>query len=167
MSAKQDRQGVRTASDLERKYSLGQSVTKGYVQSTVKSSIAIATSEIERYVDTKLETSQKDIAKLEQSVSDLEDAISGLEPSGGEGSMIVTVEADSLSTEVLTSDKTFSEIEASILAGKNVIVKLLCSNVEHHIYMQLTAHLHGSLVEFTGFFNKAPLLLQITSDNAT
>lgn len=54
MSAKQDRQGVRTAADVERKYNLGESVTKAYVQSYIQSAVTAATNEHKAYVDGKL-----------------------------------------------------------------------------------------------------------------
>ena len=81
-----------------------------------------------------------------------------------EPDLLVTVEADSLTTENLTSDKTFSEIEEAILDGVNVRVKLLCSTVGHHIYLQMTSHLQGSEIAFCGYFNNLPLVLKITAE---
>jgi hypothetical protein len=78
--------------------------------------------------------------------------------------LLVTVEVDSLNTANLTSDKTFSEIEEAVLDGMNVRVKLICSGVNHHIYLQMTAHQQGSEIAFCGYFNNLPLVLRITAD---
>ena len=84
-----------------------------------------------------------------------------------EPELLVTVEVDSLNTESLTSDKTFSEIEEAILSGQNVRVKLACVGVDHHIYLQLTSHLQGSEIAFCGYFNNLPLVLKITAEQQT
>jgi hypothetical protein len=188
MSKKQDRQGVRTASDLERKYNLGQSVSQSYVQSAVQSAVAVSENEVKRYVDVRVDglTVQTDRINevertAEQAQQDAEDAktaaeeaqatveelwkhiASDVEATG----LIVTVEADSLATENLTSDKTFTEIEVAILLGMNVIVKLLCDGVDHHIYLHMTSHLQGSEISFSGYFNNMPLVLKIMAEQQT
>lgn len=65
MNAKQDRQGVRTPADLERKYNLGQSVTTGYVQSA----ISAATSEYKDYVQNLLQEVEEHSVKMVNGVS--------------------------------------------------------------------------------------------------
>jgi hypothetical protein len=77
------------------------------------------------------------------------------------------VEVDSLATENLTSDKTFAEIEAAILLGMNVIVKLICAGVDYLIYLHMTAHLPGSEIIFSGYFNNMPLVLKIMAEQQT
>lgn len=77
--------------------------------------------------------------------------------------MFVTVETVSLATETINADKTFSEIEAAILAGKDVKVKLI-SNESYIIYLQMTSHLPGSEIDFSGYYNGTPLVLQIFAD---
>lgn len=76
---------------------------------------------------------------------------------------LVTVEVDSLTTEALTSDKNYAEIEGAILAGKNVRVKLISSSVADHIYLQMVSHTEGSEIAFCGYFDNLPLLLKITA----
>ena len=61
MSAKRDRQGVRTATDLERKYNFGESVTQAYVQSSIRSALTAATNEYKEYVDGLLDDSVKTV----------------------------------------------------------------------------------------------------------
>lgn len=204
MSKKQDRQGVRTAADLERKYNLGQSVSQAYVQSTVKTSIEASENEVKRYVDSKVDYVDEE---LEQVLSEVPQIINdslmaakdsgefngpagpegpqgpkgdtgatgpqgpegppgpqGPEgPSGDSSFTIVTVEADSLNTEVIASDMTFQEIEEAVIFGYDVIVKLL-SEENPNIYLQMTAHIPGLEIDFTGFYNGVPLLLQIFAD---
>ena len=78
MAKKQDRQGVRTAAELERKYNLGQSVTQAQVQSIVRSAVTVATNETKSYVDVKLSEvngQEEKIAKLEQTDSELSESI--------------------------------------------------------------------------------------------
>lgn len=77
--------------------------------------------------------------------------------------LVVTVEADSLTTDSITSDKTFDEIENAILTGKIVIVKLVSSSVTHHVFMQMTAHQPAVEIQFSGFYNNLPLQLCITA----
>ena len=183
MSKKQDRQGVRTAADLERKYNLGQSVSQAYVQSTVKTSVEASENEVKRYVDSKVDYVDEE---LEQVLSEVPQIINnslmaakdsgefdgppGPEgpqgppgPSGDSSFTIVTVEADSLNTEVIASDMTFQEIEEAVISGCDVIVKLL-SEENQNIYLQMTTHIPGLEIDFTGFYNGVPLLLQIFAD---
>jgi uncharacterized protein YlxW (UPF0749 family) len=198
MSKKQDRQGVRTAAELERKYNLGQSVSQSYVQSVVNTAVTASANESKNYIDAKV----KDVTELEQYIIDakhdaseakataeeaqaaVEEAQAAVEeaqaavdelqntvdelskvlvPTEGTG-LIVTVEADSLSTENLTSDKTFAEIEDAILSGMNVIVKLICDGIDYQIYLHMTAHLQGSEIAFSGYFNNLPLVLKIMAE---
>ena len=87
MAKKQDRQGVRTAADIERKYNLGQSVTQAYVQSTVRSAVAVATNETKSYVDDKVsEVAEQEgkIKELERVDTELSEAISDLEQADAE-----------------------------------------------------------------------------------
>lgn len=178
MSKKQDRQGVRTAADLERKYNLGQSVSQSYVQSAIRTSIEASEYELKHYVDDKVgEVPTLINGALEEAKESGEfDGPQGpAGPAGPEGPQgppgpagdssftIVTVEADSLNTEVIASNMTFQEIEGAIISGCDVIVKLL-SEVEQNIYLQMTSHIPGLEIDFTGFYNGVPLLLQIFAD---
>lgn len=176
MSKKQDRQGVRTAAELERKYNLGQSVSQSYVQSVVNTAVTASANESKNYIDAKV----KDVTELEQYIIDAKHDASeakataeaaqaavdelrediAIEATG----LIVTVEADSLATENLTSDKTFDEIEEAILSGMNVIVKLICDGIDYQIYLHMTAHLQGSEIAFSGYFNNLPLVLKIMAE---
>lgn len=179
MSKKQDRQGVRTAADLERKYNLGQSVSQAYVQSAIKTSVETSGDEVKRYVDDKVEVLEQAVSEVPQVIYDaLEQAKESGEfdgPQGPEGPpgppgssgdssyTLVTVEVDSMNTEEINADKTFDEIETAILSGLDVVVKLV--NAEsHNIYLQMTAHIPGLEIDFYGYYNGLPLLLQIFAD---
>jgi len=136
VSAKQDRQGVRTAADVERKYNLGNAATPGYVQSLIKDATAAVASEMRNYVDGKVKVPE----------------------------MLVVVEADSLSTESLVSDKSYAEIEAAVLSGMSVRVKLVCQEAGHNIYLRLAEHLPGQQMSFYGQCCDQFLVLQIVKD---
>jgi hypothetical protein len=59
VSAKQDRQGVRTAADIERKYNLSKGVTQEYVQSSIKSAVSTSTTEIKNYANDEVDDLDK------------------------------------------------------------------------------------------------------------
>ena len=263
MTSKQDRQGVRTPADLERKYNLGQSVSQSYVQSSIQSAVTAASNENHAYVDSKLqgiENYGEQIAELErktdgviavaeqaeataesayayaenasaevanaqstadtalvnasdalnaaeqaqmtadtangtadnallvandaknvadsamhsattalQAADDLQEEVEALRQDiegmdvGGRN-LLVNVEVDSLNTESLTADKTYAEIEEAILAEKNVRVKVTISDVVDCIYLHMAAHRLGSGIDFIGYYNRLPILLQIVPD---
>lgn len=82
MSKKQDRQGVRTAADIERKYPLGKSVTAEFVQSTVRNAVSLATNEFKGYVDgldKDIADQTKDIESLKQADADIQTEIDSLQ----------------------------------------------------------------------------------------
>lgn len=79
---KQDRQGVRTATDIERKYNLGNAVTASYVQATVRSAVATATNDFKGYVEEfnkDVVEQGKDIATLKEADIDIQEGLSALQ----------------------------------------------------------------------------------------
>lgn len=170
--SKQDRQGVRTPADLERKYPLGKLNDKTGDTSELGRQI----NQLSQSMSTFMASTNGAIAELtnedtelNQAITNLEEAVAELEQggggsggdSGGQSSFVVTVEADSLETESITADKTFAEIDAAIQAGMDVKVKLLSNG--SYIYLQMTAYLPGSEVDFCGYYGY-PLVLQIFAD---
>ena len=160
--SKQDRQGVRTPADLERKYPLGKlndptgdtsELSKQISQMNQSMSI-FATS-----INGTIAEMSSNIDTLNKDVADLKYGGGG---SGQASVVVVNVEADSLDTETLSADKTFSDIEQAILAGMDVKVKL--KNESYYIYLQMTAHLPESEVDFCGYYDGHPLVLQIFAD---
>jgi hypothetical protein len=162
--SKQDRQGVRTPAELERKYDF--SLLSG--QSNMTSDLKNQINQLNQSLSMFAASTNVSIEQLSGDIDDLEQAVAELIHGGGGGSgqsslLIVNVEADSLDTESLSADKTFSEIEDAIQAGFDVKVKLI-SNVSYNIYLQMTAHLPGSEIDFCGYYNGVPLVLQIFAD---
>ena len=78
--------------------------------------------------------------------------------------MLVTVQTDSLDTEAISADKTFADIDEAILTGKNVRIKLVSQSEDFHLYLRLVSHKAGIEAKFYGFYNGAPIVLQLMAD---
>ena len=159
--SKQDRQGVRTPADLERKYDFG--LLAG--QSNATSELSNQINQLNQSMAIFEASTNGSIEQLSGEIDDLEQAVSELIQGGGSGGSnvaIVTVETDSLDTETIHADRTFAEIESLILEGKTVKVKLVCEG--QNIYLQVSAHMPGSEIDFCGFFDGHQLVLKIYAD---
>lgn len=105
----------------------------------------------------------KKVSDIDAAVSELDKKVSTL--SGGDSSeLLVTVQVDSLNSESISSDKTFTEIEEAIMVGSSVRVKLLSADENKIIYLHLGSHQVGVEINFFGYCNGLPVSLQILAD---
>lgn len=167
--SKQDRQGVRTATDLERKYnlsSLSNQASENARQDSQINQLGTAINSLSRRVS-ELEGSsgselEERVSALEQSDAEIDNRLTALEQSDQETyGFLVTVQTESLDTESITADKSFAEIEEAILAGQNVRIKLVCESEDSVLYLRLTSHQEGIEANFCGYYNGIPIVLQL------
>lgn len=211
--SKQDRQGVRTPAEVERKYNFGSfmydqkkkdeeqnrkieqasenasnniallkaevekelsKISKELKKIQVSSSVSLeSVSQKIREIDVTDSEQSKAIEELSSLVETLSESVEALrqivsELGGGSGSgMVVCAETESLNSEAIYADKTFTEIDEAINTGSVVRVKLLCSNINDYVYLHLASHLPGVEVTFCGYFNGLPVNLQLQADDTS
>lgn len=109
MSAKQDRQGVRTASDLERKYDLGQDVSKVIGLAADAQKAASSAKQAAENAESLANTASNAAKKNTEDITKLDKRVETLEKSGGGGSSengaTFTPSVDSAGNLSWTNDK--------------------------------------------------------------
>lgn len=196
--SKQDRQGVRTPADVERKFGrttseLTEASKKQNEQierqnRTMDSFIEKSTATITS-LEKDVSRTKKEISTLKQHVTSFSMRLSALEQEdnapnvdfdSGEqedndstsesqrvSEMLILAETDSLNSETIYADKTFSEIDEAINSDSAVRVKLFCSSINVYVYLYLASHLPGVEVSFCGYFNGLPVTLQLQADDTS
>lgn len=117
---KQDRQGVRTATDIERKYNLGNAVTASYVQATVRSAVATATNDFKGYVEefNKDVVEQGDeIATLKEAEIEIREGLSVLQ----QADLEIKESLTQIQVAASATDKSVAENRTSISQANNSI----------------------------------------------
>ena len=180
--AKQDRQGVRKATDLEQKYRFGRKFSeqekKLLRQQEKIVSIDNSVSENKSITDNiivVLDDTLEDVDGLNNNMTEFDLSLSQLSKRIDDSNvrikklednaeLLVTVNVDSLDSSTLSADKSFSEISDAINAGRDVRVKVICLGEGQCIYLDLVSYKSGSEANFSGYHNGNHVTLQVMAD---